>query len=97
MPLPGDGNGDGWVDGQDYLIWADAYGDDPADPPGAAGGDYNDDEAVDGLDYLVWAGNFGAHTTGITVPEPSTAALIVGSLAVALTTRRRDRRRRLGA
>jgi hypothetical protein len=34
---PGDGNGDGHVDGVDYLIWAGNYGDNPADdPPGSA-------------------------------------------------------------
>ncbi|MEZ6073497.1 MAG: hypothetical protein R3C10_25280 [Pirellulales bacterium] len=30
----GDGNGDGVVDGLDYLLWASFYGDNPAqDPP----------------------------------------------------------------
>ncbi|MEZ6073172.1 MAG: hypothetical protein R3C10_23620 [Pirellulales bacterium] len=31
-PTPGDGNGDGWVDGLDYLLWAGAYGTHPATP-----------------------------------------------------------------
>lgn len=94
--LIGDGNGDGVVDGLDYLVWAAAY--DPggvaADPPGAqANGDYNNggagDGTVDGLDYLAWAGNFGA-TSGSAVPEPGTFALAALALVGLLATRRRS-------
>ncbi|MEZ6072271.1 MAG: hypothetical protein R3C10_18930 [Pirellulales bacterium] len=60
--LTGDANGDGQVNGLDYLIWAGTYG--KTDPPdvlnGAADGDFNLDHTVDGLDYLAWAGNYGA-------------------------------------
>ncbi|MCA9100001.1 MAG: hypothetical protein KDA63_02560, partial [Planctomycetales bacterium] len=61
-PLAGDGNLDQAVDGLDYLLWAEHFGDDPTlDPPGAPlNGDYNDDGVVDGLDYIVWAENFEA-------------------------------------
>ncbi|MEZ6071165.1 MAG: choice-of-anchor Q domain-containing protein [Pirellulales bacterium] len=66
-PLAGDGNLDMTVDGEDYLLWAGHFENDPAeDPPGAPlNGDYNGDGKVDGLDYLVWAGNFEA-----SVPTP---------------------------
>ncbi|MCA9099762.1 MAG: hypothetical protein KDA63_01345, partial [Planctomycetales bacterium] len=59
--LIADGNLDGQVDGLDYLLWAQFYGDDVAqDPPGSPqNGDYNNDGKVDGLDYLVWAGQYG--------------------------------------
>ena len=37
-PTPGDANGEGKVNGLDYLVWAENFGDDPADdPPGAPG------------------------------------------------------------
>jgi hypothetical protein len=79
-PTPGDANGDGHVDGLDYLIWAGNYGDDPADdPPGSPGnGDYNNDNVVDGLDYLTWAGNYlQGPNDGVAVPEPGACALLV--------------------
>ena len=62
VPVPGDGNLDGAVNGLDYVLWAAHFGDDPAiDPPGAPlNGDFNDDGIVDGLDYIVWAENFEA-------------------------------------
>ena len=69
--LPGDGNGDGWVDGLDYLLWAANYNEDPSDPPGPEGGDYNLDGVTDGLDYLLWAGEYGNHLS-TAVPEPTT-------------------------
>ena len=61
VPLPGDGNLDGTVDGLDYLLWAANYNDNPADdPPGAPqNGDYDGNGIVDGLDYLIWAGSYG--------------------------------------
>ncbi|MEZ6072922.1 MAG: choice-of-anchor Q domain-containing protein [Pirellulales bacterium] len=66
-PLPGDGNLDHFVDGLDYLLWAELYEEDrAADPPGAPlRGDYNDDGVVDGLDYLVWGENFEASITAL--------------------------------
>jgi probable HAF family extracellular repeat protein len=90
--LPGDGNGDGVVDGQDYLLWAENYGDYPADdPPGSPGnGDFNNDGAVDGMDYLTWAGNYtGGATTA--VPEPSTLVLLALSTIAVLPLRRKNR------
>jgi hypothetical protein len=88
--MPSDGNGDGKVDGLDYLLWAGNYGDDPAaDPPGSpANGDYNDDNVVNGLDYLVWAGNFGAGVA-TAVPEPGSCVLLIMGTALLVTCRRR--------
>jgi hypothetical protein len=92
-PTPGDANGDGKVDGLDYLIWAGAFGDDPAaDPPGSPeNGDFNDDGIVDGLDYLAWAGNFGqGPNDGVAVPEPG--ALTLATIALLAMCCRRRRR-----
>jgi hypothetical protein len=91
VPLPGDGNGDGKVDGHDYLIWAGNYGDNPADdPPGSPGnGDFNNDGLVDGNDYLTWAENYGAGNVTTTVPEPGTCVLLALGMTAILARRRR--------
>jgi hypothetical protein len=53
---PGDFNGDGKVDGVDFLIWQAHY-------PTASGatpdiGDANGDGKVDGTDFLIWQANY---------------------------------------
>lgn len=96
MDTPGDGNGDGKVDGLDYLIWAGNFGDDPADdPPGSPdNGDFNNDGKVDGLDYLTWAGNFGMGPNDASaVPEPASALLLCLGACMFVA---RGRHRRLG-
>ena len=86
--LPGDGNGDGWVDGLDYLLWAGNFGAHPGPDGDMSDGDYNDDGWVDGLDYLLWAGSFGSHATS-EVPEPTTLLLVVTGAMSVLPMRRR--------
>ena len=88
VALPGDGNGDGWVDGLDYLLWAENFGENPSQPIGAGGGDFNGDQSTDGLDYLLWASQFGAHAAVVPVPEPS-SFLLAFSGCLALVRRRR--------
>jgi hypothetical protein len=61
VALAGDGNGDGWVDGLDYLLWASNYDTHPGPDGDISDADYNDDGWVDGLDYLLWAANYGSH------------------------------------
>ena len=92
LRTPGDGNGDGKVDGLDYLIWAGAFGDDPAmDPPGSPeNGDYNDDGIVDGLDYLLWAEQFGqGPNDAVAAPEPASGTLSLLALLLIGAMRRR--------
>ncbi|MEZ6072018.1 MAG: choice-of-anchor Q domain-containing protein [Pirellulales bacterium] len=76
--LAGDGNLDMTVDGEDYLLWAEHFENDPAeDPPGAPlNGDYNGDGVVNGLDYLVWATNFGETATLPPVDPPESASAL---------------------
>lgn len=52
VPVPGDANGDGRVDGLDYVAWLTNYG-------GSGSGDFNNDGRVDGLDYVIWLNNYG--------------------------------------
>ena len=56
-PKPGDANGDGRVDGLDYVIWLNNYGKPVSG--GSSGGDFNGDGKVDGLDYVIWLNNYG--------------------------------------
>jgi hypothetical protein len=87
--LAGDINGDGWVDGLDYLAWASQFGTHGGPPAGTA--DINvpgGDGWVDGLDYLTWAGQFGLHSAS-SVPEPGTFALAGLALAGLLGACRR--------
>lgn len=56
IPLPGDANNDGVVDGIDFVAWLNHYGQNIS---GVSNGDYNGDGKVDGVDYVVWLQNYG--------------------------------------
>src|SRR4030042_48658 len=68
--LPGDGNGDGRVDGLDYIIWLNHFNQTTSGGPTA--GDFNRSGKVDGLDYVMWLNNFGS--TASTTPIPTQPA-----------------------
>ena len=84
---PADFDTDGDVDADDLTIWQAAYG-------SAPGGDTNSDADSDGADFLTWqqehTGAGAVAATG-SVPEPSTALLLLsGVLAMTgLTSRKR--------
>jgi hypothetical protein len=94
----GDGNGDGAVDGLDYILWADHFGQTNV---GYWNGDYNQNGVVDGLDYVLWADGFGfgaasfpnfALSSFEAVPEPGSMALALVGLTVCLAAAKRRRR-----
>jgi len=56
MGKPGDANGNGKVDGLDYVIWLNNYNKTVTN--GASSGDFNNSGKVDGLDYVIWLNNY---------------------------------------
>ena len=90
--LPGDINGDNFVDGADFLLWQRSYG-----GTGALSGDVNGDQVVDDFDGWILSNYFGSIGSGavvnsavqVAVPEPRAAALAVMGLLSLFARRRR--------
>jgi hypothetical protein len=90
---PGDFDGDGDVDGADFVAWQTNF-------PKATGalpteGDADGDGDVDGADFVVWQTNFPfpPGPGAAPVPEPTTfgtMAVLGSALAVSWATRRRQ-------
>jgi len=81
-PVPGDFDGNGFVDGNDLADWEQGFG--ISSDAITANGDADGDSDVDGLDFLIWQKNFGAMPLSAStsaIPEPSS---IVVSLVVFL-------------
>jgi hypothetical protein len=55
-PMAGDFNGDGVVNGKDFLIWQEHYP--QLGGAGQADGDANGDGNVNGADFLIWQGHY---------------------------------------
>ena len=71
LPTPGDFDLDGDVDGTDFLLWQRGESDDP----------------LSNQDLIDWQANFGlssslAAAQSISVPEPTTASLLIGTLGL---------------
>jgi hypothetical protein len=62
---PGDANADGKVDGVDFVVWMNHYGQSVS---GVSNGDFNTDGRVDGVDYVVWFQNYNGGTTSSPTP-----------------------------
>jgi uncharacterized protein (DUF362 family) len=57
IPTPGDANGDGLVNGVDYVVWLNHYKQSGSGGPSI--GDFNNSGLVDGVDYVIWLNNYG--------------------------------------
>lgn len=55
---PGDSNGDGKVDGIDYIAWLTHYN--QAVQNGQTSGDFDSNGNVDGVDYIIWLTHYGS-------------------------------------
>ncbi len=83
-----DFDGDGDVDGRDYLIWQEGFGIGTTQPEG----DANSSGAVDGEDLAVWQNQHSvvaASSSVTSIPEPSTLLLTLLGHAYVLGSRRR--------
>ncbi|BBO34904.1 dockerin type I domain-containing protein [Lacipirellula parvula] len=88
--LAGDYNGNGSVDGADFLAWQRSFG--TAATPAGSGADGNGNGSIDAGDLTVWKEHFGqtTNTPVVSVPEP-TAGLLAMCGAAALLRGRRSR------
>ncbi len=77
-----DFDGDGDVDGQDFLTWQRGLG--LTGTGTLMTGDANDDNDVDGDDLAIWRQQFGPGAPVTAIPEPAAAGLCLVSLATAL-------------
>jgi hypothetical protein len=82
LGLHGDNDGNGTVDGRDFLIWQRQFGMTGSN----LAGDSNGDGAVDDFDLLLWRQNHGAQLAAgalarIQVPEPTGMAIALLGIA----------------
>ena len=78
MAVPGDYDGNGEVELEDYLVWKTSFGTEVYPGEGADG---NADGTVNAADYTHWKDNMGVTAaTGSAIPEPAAATL--GTLAL---------------
>lgn len=84
-----DFDGNGLVDGRDFLIWQRGFG--LGSQSNNANGDANGDTVVDAMDLSIWQGQYGgaplSAITGVQVPEPVSTVLFVVGCSVALNYR----------
>ncbi|MBN1852830.1 MAG: hypothetical protein JW829_08905, partial [Pirellulales bacterium] len=81
-----DFNGDGNVDGTDFLTWQIGFG--TTGTASRVDGDANNDTNVDGADLAIWRSQFGTvglgtgGLAGMGIPEPATCVLAILGLFV---------------
>lgn len=84
---PGDANLDGFVDGQDFIIWNENKF---SSTLRWSQGNYNGDSINDGEDFLLWNSNKFTASDQVAVPEPITAPWLL--IAVAAYACRRSQK-----
>lgn len=93
MGLPGDYNGDGFVNAADYTVWRNNLG---AGDESSLNGNGDGMNGVDAGDYALWKMHFGEPNAGAgglaasAVPEPSAVVLTLFSLVGLVGFRRRS-------
>ena len=88
--MPGDYDGNGEVELEDYLVWKTSFGTEVYPGEGADG---NADGTVNAADYTRWKDSMGATPAmSRAIPEPATATL--GGLALGAAGVMALRRRR---
>jgi hypothetical protein len=101
VTLPGDFDGNGVVEVDDYAVWSKGVG-----AIGSLAADANGDEAIDVADYVVWRkflgqtwqtfgglGSGGMGTVSHALPEPSAVGVATLGLVLGLRVGRRLRSR----
>ncbi len=90
QPLAGDYNDDGIVDAADYTVWQDSWLSFGTGLPA----DGDNDGFIGNNDYDIWANNYGAtqssSSSAVSVPEPSSLLLILGSSLLITNAARRS-------
>jgi hypothetical protein len=94
LDQPGDFDRDDEVDAADYVLWRNTLGTVNQLPLKAGiGADGDANNRIDAPDYDVWRTHFGVVNAGssalASVPEPTTALLLLGFVVVAKIRRRR--------
>jgi hypothetical protein len=81
-----DFNGDGSVDGADFLTWQRGFGTTTGGI--LTGGDANGDGAINGADLTIWKDQFGSAATPVAgaVPEPGALGLVGAAVGVVVAT-----------
>ena len=77
----GDYNGDGSVDGADFLVWQRHLG--TAASPAGSGADGNANGSVDAGDLTVWKDHFGSGGTSSIAAVPEPEALLLAAAGIA--------------
>lgn len=74
--LPGDFNGDGFVDAADYSFWRDREG---MSVGLFSSADHSGDGVIDEADYLLWRTSYGTSldSPAIAVPEPASLLIVI--------------------
>jgi hypothetical protein len=86
---PGDYNGDGSVDADDYTSWQIAYG-----STTELAADGNGDNVIDAADYVIWRKNVSdlassSSANATAVPEPASVLMLIGLALSAVQVRLR--------